>query len=127
MQKWFGIGNTTRDVELNTLQSGVTVARFTLAVERRFKNADGERETDFINIVAWRELAENCGKYLKKGNKCAVIGELQIRSYDAQDGTKRYATEILASEVKFLTPKQNNEGTPALEELEPVDESDLPF
>ena len=127
MQKWFGIGNLTKDIELSTTTSGISVARFTLAVGRRFANADGERETDFINIVVWREQAENCAKYLSKGSKCAVVGEIQIRSYDANDGTKRYVTEIIASEVQFLNSKQ--EGTPQAEkvELAPIDDDDLPF
>lgn len=109
MNKVILIGNLTRDVELTTTSSGVNVAKFTLAVQRRFKSANGESETDFINIVAWRELAENCAKYLSKGNKAAVVGSVQIRSYDANDGNKRYITEVNAEEVEFLTPKKTDE------------------
>lgn len=129
MQKWIGIGNLTKDIELSTTTSGVKVGKFTLAVGRRFANADGERETDFINVVVWRELAENCAKYLKKGSKCAVVGEIQVRSYDATDGTKRYVTEIVANEVEFLNSKQanNGAGNEAAVKATPIDDDDLPF
>lgn len=127
MQKFIGIGNLTKDVELSTTTSGLSVGKFTLAIGRRFANANGERDTDFLNIVVWRELAEHCHKYLKKGNKCAVIGEVQTRSYEAQDGTKRYVTEIVASEVEFLTPKQNTEAAAATAEPQPIEDDNLPF
>ena len=108
------IGNLTRDPEVRTTQSGVTVATFTLAVQRKFANAQGVKEADFIPIVAWRQLGELCGRYLSKGNKAAVTGSIQTRSYDAQDGTKRYVTEIIADEVDFLSPSTANTspGTP---------------
>lgn len=121
MNKIILIGNLTRDVESSTTNNGIAVAKFTIAVQRRFKNANGEYDTDFINIVAWRELGENCSKFLSKGKKCAVVGSLQIRSYDAQDGTKRYVTEVIAEEVEFLTPKATTD------ELEPVEDENLPF
>ena len=127
MNKVILIGNLTKDIELQTTNSGVSVGKFTLAVGRRFANANGDKETDFINIVVWRELAENCAKYLSKGRKCAVVGELQTRSYDAQDGTKRYITEVNASEVEFLGGKQNedNAGSPPNNnELQPIDDND---
>ena len=140
MQKWIGIGNLTKDVELSTTQSGIAYARFTLAVARRFANNDGERETDFLNIVVWRNLAENCAKYLKKGKKCCVVGSIQTRNYDAQDGTKRYVTEIVADEVEFLSPTSNGssnygeptpppqkESTYEQSEMMPIDDSSLPF
>ena len=105
MNKCIFIGNLSKDPELRTTPNGVSVATFSIAVNRRFKDANGEKKTDFINIVCWRQLAEMCGKYLTKGKKVAVVGELQTRSYDAKDGTKRYITEIVADEVEFLTPK----------------------
>ena len=74
-------------------------------MNRRFQNQAGERVSDFFNIVAWRQLGELCGKYLSKGRKVSVIGEIQNRSYDAKDGSKRYITEIIADEIEFLTPK----------------------
>jgi single-strand DNA-binding protein len=111
----FLIGNLTRDPELTETPSGVSVCRFSIAVSRDFTNSDGERETDFFNIVVWRGRAENCGKYLKKGNKVAVIGSLQTRSYEDKDGVKRYVTDIIADEVEFLTPKQaSQEEEPAV-------------
>lgn len=102
------IGNLTRDPEVRTTQSGLTVATFTLAVQRRFANAQGVREADFIPVVAWRQLGELCARYLSKGNKAAVTGSIQTRTYDAQDGTKRYITEIVADEVDFLSPSTAN-------------------
>lgn len=109
MNKAFLIGNLTKDPELKTTQSGLSVCKFTIAVNRKFKDAQGKQVTDFIPIITWRELAENCAKYLAKGRKAAVVGEIQTRSYDSQDGTKRYVTEIIASEVEFLTPKQEHQ------------------
>ena len=130
MNKVFLIGNLTRDPELTTTNSGVSVCRFTLAVGRRYQNADGERDTDFISIVAWRALADNCHKFIKKGSKVAVVGNIQSRSYDATDGTKRYVTEIVAEEVEFLNTR-NNEGAEGKKEevtkLEPIDDDSLPF
>lgn len=105
MNKVILIGNLTKDPELTTTTSGISVCRFTLAVTRRFTNSEGERETDFINIVVWRNLADNCHRFLRKGSKTAVVGNLQTRSYDAQDGTKRYVTEVVAEEVEFLTSR----------------------
>lgn len=99
------IGNVASDVELRKTQGGVSVCTFKLAVQRKFKNAAGEREADFLPIVTWRQLADLCGKYLAKGRKCAVIGSLQTRSYDAQDGSKRYVTEVIAEGVEFLSPR----------------------
>lgn len=102
MNKAILIGNLTRDPEMRTTGSGISVCTFTLAVNRRFTNSDGVREADFINIVTWRQTAELCARYLTKGRKCAVIGSIQSRSYDAQDGTKRYVTEVVADEVEFI-------------------------
>jgi len=102
MNKVILIGNLTKDPELATTNSGVAVCRFSIAVQRRFQNADGEREADFFNIVVWRAAGENCAKFLKKGSKCAVVGRLQNSSYEAQDGSKRYTTEIVADEVQEI-------------------------
>jgi single-strand DNA-binding protein len=130
MNKWTGIGNLTKDVELSTTPNGVSVAKFTIAVSRRFANADGERETDFINCVAWRNQAENLAKYCHKGDKVAVVGALQTRSYEAQDGTKRYVTEIVADEVEFLNTKKDGDKADKRPELTPLPEAvqdKLPF
>lgn len=130
MNKAILIGNLTKDPELSTTNSGISVCRFTLAVSRRFIGSSGERETDFLNIIAWRSQAENCSKYLRKGSKCAVIGSIQTRSYDAQDGSKRYITEITADEVEFLSSRAGEGMTEKKEdvaELQPIDDDTLPF
>ncbi len=103
MNKCFLIGNLTRDPELRTTSgSGLSVCSFTLAVTRSFSNRNGEREADFIPIVVWRNTAENCAKYLRKGSQVAVSGAIQTRTYDGNDGQKRYVTEVVADEVQFL-------------------------
>lgn len=130
MNKAILIGNLTKDPELSTTNSGISVCRFTLAVSRRFIGSSGERETDFLNIIAWRSQAENCSKYLRKGSKCAVVGSIQTRSYDAQDGSKRYITEITADEVEFLSSRAGEGMTEKKEdvaELQPIDDDTLPF
>jgi single-strand DNA-binding protein len=100
------IGRLTKDPELRYTPSGVAVASFTLAVERNFKGANGEREADFIPCVVFKQLAELCANYLAKGRLAAVDGRLQIRTYDAQDGQRRWVTEVVADNVRFLSPKE---------------------
>lgn len=103
MNKCILIGNLTKDPDLRTLpSSGTAVCNFTVAVTRRFSNQQGEREVDFIPVVVWRQQAENCAKYLRKGSQVAVWGSIQTRTYEAQDKTRRYVTEVVAEEVKFL-------------------------
>lgn len=108
MNKVILIGNLTRDPEMRTTASGMTVTRFTVAVSRNFSNQNGERETDFLNCVAWRKQAENIAKYCTKGSQVAVEGRIQTGSYDAQDGTKRYTTDIVADNVTFLGSRGAN-------------------
>ncbi len=108
MNKAFLIGNLTKDPELRTTSTGLSVCSFSIAVNRKFVNQQGVREADFFNIVSWRGTAENCAKYLTKGKKVSIIGTIQNRSYDAQDGTKRYITEIIAEGVEFLSPLPSN-------------------
>lgn len=141
MNKVFIIGNLTRDPEATQTSSGVSVCNFTVAVQRRFANAEGNREADFLPVVVWRQQAENCGKFLRKGSKVAVSGSIQTRSYDANDGSKRYVTEIVADEVEFLTPKNSGgfeDAAPSapraaapkhkpVDELDVIAEDDLPF
>ena len=143
MNKVILVGNLTRDPELITTTNGVSLCRFSLAVQRRFAGQDGEREADFINIVVWRGQADNCYKYLKKGSKCGVVGSLQTRSYDAQDGTKRYSTDVVADEVEFLSTKGSSNSEEICEpaetgskssgksdvvnKFEPIDDDNLPF
>jgi len=107
MNKWTGIGRLTRDSEIIYTPSGVAITTFTIAVDRRFKNAQGERETDFITVKAFKQLAELCANYLSKGNLAGVSGELQIRTYNDKDGNKRWVSEIVADEVQFLSPKDS--------------------
>lgn len=103
MNRVFLIGNLTRDPETKTVGDGITVCTFTLAINRRMKK-DGEQACDYLNIVAWRQLGELCAKYLAKGKKAAVTGSIQVKSYEAKDGSKRTAWDIVADEVEFLTP-----------------------
>ena len=132
MNKVILIGNLTKDPEISTTTNGVSVCRFALAVTRRYTNASGEREADFVNIVVWRALAENCHKFLKKGSKAAVVGTLQSRAYDAPDGSNRYVTEVVADEVEFISTKNSDAVESRKEDeevtkLEPIDDNDLPF
>ena len=136
MNKVWLIGNLTKDPELTETPNGVAVCKFSIAVSRDYSSSDGTRETDFFNITVWRGRAENCGKYLKKGNKVAVVGRLQTRSYDDKDGNKRYVTDIVADEVEFLTPRGASEGMDDMDSvssrreqprLEAIDDNQLPF
>ncbi len=114
MNKCIFIGNLTRDPEFQTTGSGVSLCRFSIAVNRTYANANGEREVDFINVVTWRGLAENCNKYLTKGSKVCIVGSLQNRSYEDKDGNKRYTTDIVAEDVEFISSRsQAGEGAPA--------------
>lgn len=129
MNKAILVGNLTKDPELTTTASGINVARFTVAVQRKFKNANDEYESDFVNCVAWRTSAEFIYKHFKKGNEIGIVGTIQTRSYDAEDGTKRYVTEVVVEESEFVQPKKND-GSQAEEskpELTPVDDDNLPF
>ena len=101
MNKVYLIGNLTRDPETRTTTTGIQVCNFSIAVNRR-RRAEGTQETDYFNIVAWRQLADLCSKYLSKGRKVAVSGSIQTRTYEAQDGSKRNAFDIVADEVEFL-------------------------
>ncbi len=133
MNKIFLIGRLTKDPEITTTTSGVSVCRMSLAVTRRFTNADGERGTDFFNVVVWRALGETCHKFLKKGSQVAIMGNVQNRSYDATDGSKRYVTEVVAEEVEFLGSKNDGgnevkrEDAPEVATLKPIDDDGLPF
>jgi len=128
MNKVILIGRVTKDTELTTTTNGVNVAKNTLAVNRKFKNANGEYEADFINIIAWRNLAELLHKYTKKGDRVGIVGSIQTRSYDAPDGSKRYITEIVVDELEFLESKNVTKDSPENNaKLEPISDDDLPF
>lgn len=96
------IGRLTRDPELRYTPSGVAVTQFTLAVDRPFTSQGGNREADFIPIVTWRQLAETCANYLRKGRLTAVEGRIQVRNYDNNEGRRVYVTEVIADNVRFL-------------------------
>ena len=102
MNKVVLMGRLTRDPDVRYTQTGKVVTQFTLAVDRPFANQEGQREADFIAIVVWGKIAELCGNSLTKGQRALVDGRLQIRSYDAKDGTKRWVTEIIANSVEFI-------------------------
>ncbi|MDD3029789.1 MAG: single-stranded DNA-binding protein [Alphaproteobacteria bacterium] len=138
MNKVILIGNLANDVELRTTQNGKFVAQFRLAVQRKFANQQGKREADFINIIAWDKLGETCAKYLAKGRKAAIVGSLQTRDYTAQDGSKRYVTEVVAAEVEFVDtkPQATNEQSaiahhpqtaPDAQDEQDVPDDELPF
>ncbi|WP_334072690.1 MULTISPECIES: single-stranded DNA-binding protein [Paenibacillus] len=102
------IGRLTRDPELRYTPSGVAVTQFTIAVDRPFTSQGGEREADFIPVVTWRQLAETCANYLRKGRLTAVEGRIQVRNYENNEGKRVYVTEVIADNVRFL--ESNREG-----------------
>ena len=134
MNKVILIGNLTRDPDYGETQSGISFCNFSIAVNRLYNDSNGERQTDFFNIKTWRGQADNCAKYLGKGSKVGVVGSLQTRTYEDNDGNKRNVTEIVANEVEFLSSanKSDDSGETtraqrSRPELEPIDDGDLPF
>ena len=134
MNKVFLIGNLTRDPEFKKTPNDISVCTFSIAVNRRFTSASGEREADFLTIVSWRGLADNCAKYLTKGRKVAVVGEIRTRNYVNQQGEKKNVTEIQADDVEFLTPKRDGELSDRTDappepnsDFTPLDDEELPF
>ena len=113
------IGRTTKNPELRITQNGTAVATFTIAVDRGFGD---KKETDFIPVVVWKGLAENCGKYLEKGKLVGVDGRLQIRTYEDSNGNKKTIAEIVANDVQFLSPSNQAPVRDELEEMPPMDE-----
>ena len=143
MNKVIMIGNLASDPEARTTQSGISQSTFRIAVQRRFANPQGVREADFFTVIAWRQTADFCNRYLSKGRKVAVEGSIQNRSYDAQDGSKRYVTEIIADSVEAVggrdeagavrprdngpTPPPAAPAGPAMNDFTEVDDDELPF
>ena len=120
------IGHLTRDPELRYTPDGTPVAKFTLAVNRPYKDKQGNNLADFINIVAWRKLGELCAQYLSKGQLAAVVGRLEIRNYEDEDGNRHWITEVIADDVRFLeTARKNDTSEDASDEED--DEESLPF
>jgi len=109
MNKVFLIGNLTRDPELSQTPSGVSLCRFSIAVNRDYRQGDGERITDFFNCTAWRGLGENVAKYQRKGSKVAVTGSIQLRNYEDNQGIKRTAVDIVCDNVEFLSSRNSGD------------------
>lgn len=134
MNKVILIGNLTHDPELSELNNGTKMCRFTLAVNRDYKNASGQYDTDFLNCQAWRSTAENLVKYMSKGRKIAVTGSIQVRTYE-KDDEKRTAWEIQVSEIEFISSPQQGGGkekpatarTPDSDNIGYENPEDLPF
>lgn len=114
MNKTILIGRMTKDAELRTTANGVSVASFSIAVNRRFKNADGGYDADFINCVAWRQQAEFISKYFKKGQQIGLVGSIQTRNYDDKEGKKVYVTEVAVDEAYFCGDKEKTAEKPNL-------------
>lgn len=139
MNRVFLIGNLTKDPEVTVTTNDVVNCKFSVAVTRRYNSASGAKDTDFFTIVCWRGLAENCGKYLRKGSKVGICGSIQNKNYETSDGVKRYSTEIVADEVQFLSSRSETEEVNELPEvsvakrqtkaaeLKPIEDDDLPF
>ena len=129
MQNINFIGNLTASPETRSTTSGVTVCSFTVAVDRKFKDASGNKTTDFFRVNAWRQLGEMCGRYLDKGRKVYVRGELQARTYEAKDGTTRMSLDVQADEVEFLSPKQHDEPKEEVDAsgFESISSDQIPF
>lgn len=139
MNRVFLIGNLTKDPEVTVTANDVVNCRFSVAVTRRYNSANGAKDTDFFTVVCWRGLAENCGKYLRKGSKVGICGSIQNKNYEGADGVKRYSTEIVADEVQFLSSRNELEEVNELPEvsvakkqtkvaeLKPIEDDDLPF
>ncbi|MBR5547656.1 MAG: single-stranded DNA-binding protein [Clostridia bacterium] len=139
MNKLTIIGNLTRDPELRTTSSGINVCTFTVAVNRRRSANSNQPEADFFRVSAWRQLGENCQRYLAKGRKVAVVGPVSVQTYTGNDGTTRASLEVTADDVEFLSSRNEDAGyapaapsqpapvAPAMNGFEEVDDEDLPF
>lgn len=137
MNKIIIIGNLTRDPELRTVGSGISVCDFTVAVNRRKKDDNGQQEADFFRVTAWRQLGENCSRFLSKGRKVCVVGAVSARTYEAKDGTTKVSLEVNAEDVEFLSPRDEHEESYQRQErqaiqdenkgFQVVEDNDLPF
>ncbi|GJM80165.1 single-stranded DNA-binding protein 2 [Paenibacillus sp. HMSSN-139] len=121
------IGRLTRDPELKYTPAGVAVANFTLAVDRPFKSDSGEREADFIPVVTWRQLAETCANYLRKGRLTAVEGRIQVRNYENNEGKRVYVAEVIADNVRFLESNRQNDSHSTVTSSDPFQDDGKPF
>lgn len=123
MNKAILVGRNVKEIELRATASGTSVTAFTIAVNRDYKNANGEYEADFINCVAYNKTAELLSKCVKKGDRLAVEGRIQVRNYDNQEGKKVYVTEVIVQNIEFLEPKTSNKE----ETSAPVETTNDPF
>ena len=140
MNKVFLIGNLTRDPELTETPSGVPVCHFAIAVSRNYSSQDGERQTDFFNCTAWRGMAETIARYTKKGKKVSVVGSIQMRNYEDNQGVKRTAVDVIIQDCEFLSPRDDEDSFDSVsdsprqstQKRKPVlqamdDDNDIPF
>ncbi len=124
MNKVILIGRLVKDPEIRYTSSNIPVVQFTVAVNRNFSGKSGERQADFINCVAWRNLAENISKYQKKGNQIAIEGQLQVRNFEDAGGVRRYITEVICENIHFLDSKNSrNDGYSGYND---IDQYDIP-
>ena len=121
------IGRLTKDVELRRTNSGKAVASFTLAVNKDFKNEQGNYDADFIDCIAFEQRAETISKYVHKGDRFGVLGRISTRTFDKQDGSKGYATEVIVEGFEFLESKKDKSPDAEFEGFEPIDDDELPF
>lgn len=121
MNKVILIGRLTKDPDTKNTANGTTVTKFTLAVDRRFKDANGQRQTDFISCLAWRQVATFISSYFRKGSKIAITGSIQTRNYDDNDGKKVYVTEVVVDEAEFVESSGNNQNS------QPTDNDNINF
>ena len=127
MNKQILIGNVCNDPVTTATPSGVTVCSFNVAVDRRFKDAHGEKVTDFFRVQAWRQLGDVCGKYVKKGMKVGVIGELQARLFEGKDGKTKLSLDVNADEVEFMSKAEDKAKPADPNTFEDISSKDLPF
>ena len=137
MNKVILTGNLATEPEYRQTENGVSRAQFRLAVQRKYKNPEGKYDVDFLTVVCWRGLAEMVTRYMRKGERCGVVGTIQTRAYQDRNNTKHTLTEIIADEVEFLSTKKENAGqaqenaagftAPPREAYEEVEDDELPF
>lgn len=121
MNKVSLIGRLTKEPEIKMTSNQTQFCNFTIAVDRRFKDANGQRQADFINCVAWRQTAVFIQKYFRKGNKIGICGSIQTRSFDDQNGQKRFVTEVLAEEVEFVESQEKSSQEEKIESEAPIE------
>lgn len=126
MNKVILMGRMTKDVEVKTTPAGKSVCSFTVACDKRFKAQNGERQADFINCVAWEKHATTIGNYFHKGSRIMVVGRLETRSYDDQNGQKRYVTEVIVDEIEFVDTKAESGNQQTAQEQPPVQQAQAP-